>query len=105
MNKKTKVEADLSPVEGAKIVNRHNATVTTSLVYNGNPAKPGYIWFIYKWNRSTGPLPPTPLGKYRKPITFKNTGGAMVELSFVKQHGVDNVKNMVIVHIVNKINK
>lgn len=91
--------------------NVHGAIITRAFTYGKRTAKPGYCWFVYD---ITGKHYYEKLrdaaikaGQKIEPIShtkrFKKIQGALeIELSFVKQHGEQNVKAMIIVNILNK---
>jgi len=92
----------LDPIEeGKEIENIYGATLKRSLVYAKNVARPGYCWFIFDINAKTY------LKKKGEKIDDtkkykKLQGGLQIEKDFVEKHGEENVKNMIIVNVLNK---
>jgi len=108
MMQETKLEAvdDSKPIE-----NVHGAIVKRSFTYNKRAARPGYCWFVYDINgryaHEKAKAAAEAAGHKIEDIghnqRFRKIQGAFeIEQEFVKTHGEENVKNMIIVNLLNK---
>lgn len=104
-------QVELQAVDSSEeIENVHGAIITRAFAYQRRTARPGYCWFVWDINGMTHYLKQEAEAKkagvkfqerdYKK--KFKKIQGAFeIELSFVKTHGEINVKNMIIVNLLN----
>lgn len=98
-------ETELTPVEEGKAVNNiHGAIVTTVMTYGGQLPKPGHVWYQYSVNRQHISVGQKQKGRATKYAVNKERkiGAFQIEKAFETEHGVQNVKNMIIVNILNK---
>lgn len=102
----------LEAVDSSKeIENIHGAIIKRSFIYQKRTARPGFCWFVYDINArhayDRAAEAAKKAGHKIEPIDytkrFKKIQGAFeIEQSFVKQHGEENVKAMIIFNILNK---
>lgn len=90
--------ADMKVTEG-EVPNVHGAVITTPLIYNKKLSKPGHVWYVYTISKKSNQIN----AKTGRVSRVKNRvqGGIQILKEFENEHGVHNIKNMILQNILN----